>query len=97
MQVDGIDSCSDSDTEAEDIFMMQLDGAIGNSDSESIGTGMGLGDNDSEFSIEEQNIKSICLLCKEDIKFSRTYHFAAAHFSPRLAKNFAITEAFHLP
>lgn len=47
MQVDGMDSCSDSDGK-EDKNMLQLDGAIDNSYYESPETGIYLGDNYSE-------------------------------------------------
>ena len=82
--------------------MLQLDGAIDNSDSESTGTGMDLGDNDSEFSIEEhknkeKGIKPVCPLCKEEMKFSRTYHFATTHFRPRLAKMMPAQKPFICP
>merc|ERR1712123_56870 len=101
MQVDGMDSCSDSDGR-EDENMFQLDGAIDNSDSESTGTGIDLGDNDSEFSIEEhknkeKGIKAVCPICKEEMKFSKTYHFATTHFRPRLAKIMPAQKPFICP
>ena len=96
MQVDG---WADSESDDSDVEMEQLDGAVEGSDSES-GTGMvdsesGTGmDADSEFSVEDhlaqeggvrKGLKLPCPICKEDMKFSRTYHFATSHFRPRLA------------
>merc|ERR1719427_1494290 len=94
-----MDSCSESDGK-EDENLLQLDGALDNSDSES--TGIDLGDNDSEFSIEEhknkeKGIKSVCPICKEEMKFSRTYHFATTHFRPRLAKMMPAQKPFICP
>ena len=84
-QVDGADSVTE-----EDVDMEQLDGAVEGSDSES---GAGI-DAESEFSMEDhitqegvgrKGLKLPCPICKEDMKFSRTYHFATSHFRPRLA------------
>ena len=35
--------------------------------------------------VGRKGLKLPCPICKEDIKFSRTHHFATSHFRPRLA------------
>ncbi len=88
MQVDGVDTESEADTDTEMLDGCQMDGANdGGSDSEVESTGMG-----SEFSSQEdpgvkgsdRYNKGICPVCHEEMKHSRIYHFAISHFRPRL-------------
>lgn len=91
MQVDGAMSCeSDSDTES----VMQVDGTNdGQSDSESTGL-------DSEMSMDDRDrgrTLTICPVCKEGMRFSKTHHFAVSHFRPRLTDLLPKAKPFSCP
>ena len=101
MQVDGSDSCSGSEL-GDDDQILQLDGAGDEEDNESVSMSVDPGDDDSEFSVDDQRVKdkaskSICPLCKEEMKFSKTYHFATTHFRPRLQKELPTKKPFICP
>merc|ERR1712012_497831 len=85
------------DDVTEDDVMMQVDGAGDEEDSESLSQEPG--DDDSEFSAEGRSVdkSKICPLCKEEMKFSKTYHFAMTHFRPRLQRDLPTTKPFICP
>merc|ERR1719232_2112145 len=103
MQVDGSDSCSGSEC-GDDDLIMQVDGAGDDTeDTDSLGLSVDPGDDDSEFSMEDQkgsrdrSSRMACPLCKEEMKFSKTYHFATTHFRPRLQRVLPTKKPFVCP
>ena len=102
MQVDGCDSASESGDDDTVDALIQVDGAgDDNEDTESLGVDPGE-DGDSEFSAEDlrgraDKTSKICPLCKEEMKFSKTYHFATTHFRPRLQRDLPRQKPFLCP
>ena len=101
MQVDGSDSCSDSEADLDDYRIMQVDGA-GDDTEDSESLGIDPGDDDSEFSVDDKKgndraSRMTCPLCKEEMKFSKTYHFATTHFRPRLQRDLPTKKPFICP
>ena len=103
MQVDGADSCSDCSEDAcSDI--LQLDGA-GDTEAEDTASSTGIdpGEDESEFFLDdprgrgERASRMACPLCKEEMKFSKTYHFATTHFRPRLQRDLPTKKPFLCP
>merc|ERR1719282_856618 len=105
MQVDGADDCSsDCSSEAGDcteVSILQTDGA-GDEEDTASSTGIDPGEDESEFFLEEakgrdRSSRMACPLCKEEMKFSKTYHFATTHFRPRLQRDLPTKKPFICP
>jgi len=93
MQVDGMDTESESENEQKVYSRWQVDGTHDGSDSESTCIG-------SEFSHEEKaekHTRGICPMCNEEMKYSKIYHFAASHFRPRLKAELPASGPFLCP
>ena len=105
MQVDGADDCSsDCSSEAGDcteLSILQMDGA-GDEEDTASSTGIDPGEDESEFFLEEskgrdRSARMACPICKEEMKFSKTYHFATTHFRPRLQRVLPTKKPFVCP
>merc|ERR1719330_264353 len=84
MQVDGAEDCSSEAGDCSELMMLQVDGA-GDEEDTASSIGIDPGEDESEFFLEEakgrdRSSRMACPLCKEEMKFSKTYHFATTHF-----------------
>ena len=94
MQVDGMDTESESEMELVSIFSSQVDGNQDGSDSESTHPGSEVSHDEGK---SDKHFRGTCPMCNEEMKYSKIYHFAASHFRPRLKNELPASGPFVCP